>query len=121
MSEQRDVTALPLCDRCKVEMERQPFYEGSESECWFCPCCRSKLRTVEMLQVDAERRAEELGLTAEEYVAHMTEQAATMFVVPTDRDIEHARRFAETRAAEWTPACPHDTVNPWLPTEIAGV
>jgi hypothetical protein len=66
-----------------------------------------------MLQADADRRAEELGLTTEEYEAHMEEKAASMFVVPTDRDIEAARRFADQRAAEWQPACPHDTENPW--------
>ncbi len=103
------------CDRCpEVKLELQPFYEGSEKQCLYCPCCRSKLRTVEMLQAEADADAESLGMTRDEYEAHMDAQAALIVRKPTERDMEAAQVFAKQWAEEWTPVCPHETKNPWL-------
>lgn len=111
-------TTLPIpkvertCDRCNVEMTRQPLYEGSEDECWYCPCCRSRLRTVEMLQAGWERRANALGMTMDEYEAHMEIEVAQFVRKPTESELEHARSLAVRMSEEWEPVCPHVT-NPW--------
>jgi len=93
-------------------MELRPFYEGSEDEGWYCPCCRSSLRTAEMMRAGWERRAAALGMTWDEYREHMDAEAAKWVRKPTDRDMKEAQAFVKRMAREWKPVCVHDT-NPW--------
>lgn len=97
------------CSRCDVEMTLGPFYAGSSKEAWFCPCCKSSLRTAEMLQAEWEAEAERLGMTWAEYEAHMDEQVRLYVRKPAEADMARAVEVAEMLEREWTPACEHDT------------
>jgi hypothetical protein len=103
------------CDRCDTPMTRQPFYEGSKDECWYCPCCRSSLRTPEMLATSRLRRQAESGLSPEEYLSSLEERIARVKEQQiTDAEMAQIEKSISRRAAEWKPACEHDTENPWL-------
>lgn len=103
-----------LCSRCDVEMTLRPLYDGAEKQAWYCPCCKSSLRTVEMLQADWDADREQLGMTEAEYEAHMDAKVAKYVGKPTDADMAAAVRLAERMERDWTPACEHDD-NPWEP------
>ncbi len=95
----------------------QPLYEGSKDECWYCPCCKSKLQTVEMLEAKFERRRIALGMTEAEYEAHMKERvAATVRTEPLgEEELRGLHRMLDQFESEWKPPCEH-VKNPWKPT-----
>lgn len=99
------------CSRCDVEMTLQPMGEGSAIQGWYCPCCRSRMRTPEMIQADAERRAAEQGITVDELYERSKAFINTDPLPP--EALEAMRAFVRKQADEWEPVCPHDTENPW--------
>ena len=112
--ERESLMAARRCDLCRdVEMTLEPLYEGSQDDCWYCPCCRSRLRTVEMIQASWERRASEKGMTWDEYEAHMNAEAEKYVAKPTEGDLAAVRSFVAREAEKWKPICRHDTHNPW--------
>lgn len=110
MRERSAATTAEVCSRCHVTMELQPFYEGSEDNCWYCPCCKSKLQTVPMLEAKFARRMAAPGMTEEEYDAHVRSQINTDPLSP--EELEGLRRHVAQLEADYEPPCEH-VKNPW--------
>lgn len=92
------------CDRCNVEMSLEPMGKGSQIMGWYCPCCKSRLQTVEMIEEDAKRRADERGVTVEEL---FEETWALISHEPVDDQTLAYFTELERRDAERKPPCEH--------------
>ena len=91
-------------------MTFRPLYEGSSLMCWWCPCCKSSLRTAEMIHADMEQRASERDISVAELRA---ESEKLIDKRPLSDDaLAGLQKIAERREKEWKPVCEHDT-NPW--------
>lgn len=98
------------CSRCDVECERWRWPD-SPHEWYACPCCGCRIHSAEQVEASAQLRMAELGMNEDEYTDHCRSFIHTD-PIPAD-DLEHARLFVMERAADWEPACEHDTQNPW--------
>lgn len=114
MTDQCSLIEFLPCDRCPgVDRILRPMYEGSQTFGYWCPCCKSTLRTGAMIESEVEARATALGITRDE----LFEQTKEMFrdfeaEPPSDAEKAQMTSFAQRSAAEWTPVCEHDK-NPW--------
>ncbi len=100
-----DMPETMPCERC-TGVERV-LQDGA----YYCPCCKSRLKTAEMVQRQGEQRAAEMGLTLDEY----SDYCASLIrkEPPSEAEMARLQAFARQREAEWKPACEHDTSNPW--------
>lgn len=109
------------CSRCNVAMELQPLrYEGAIPD-WRCPCCRSVLHTARDIRASAEAEADKRGITYEELMEENQANFRDFEQEPmSEAELAHVKGFTQRQAEEWTPACVHDTENPWRPSGLLG-